>query len=168
MCKQTVRRKRGRVMKELIRRSDAIKAFCMDCKGQGEPCEHSDTCKTMKVLRSRKKIPTVEPKAESIIDTYGTWTPCEERLPNEDEIPYDGISRKGERCVSNRVFMINTDGFIYTGVFINSSHKPRHGKRYEVGEHYNMDSEQWIVPLIPKLQNPVAWMPLPKPYERSE
>ena len=49
-------------MKDLIRRSDAIKAFCMDCKGQSEPCEHSGTCKTLKVLRSRKKIPTVEPK----------------------------------------------------------------------------------------------------------
>ena len=49
-------------MEDLIRRSDAIKAFCMDCKGQSEPCEHSDTCKTMKVLRSRKKIPAAEPK----------------------------------------------------------------------------------------------------------
>lgn len=63
-------------MEELIRRSDAIKAFCMDCKGQGEPCEHSDTCKTMKVLRSRKKIPAVEPKRE--------WIPCSEKLPKEE------------------------------------------------------------------------------------
>lgn len=49
-------------MKNMIRRSDAIKAFCMDCKGQSEPCEHSGTCKTLKVLRNRKKIPAAEPK----------------------------------------------------------------------------------------------------------
>lgn len=49
-------------MNDTIRRSDAIKAFCMDCKGQSAPCEHSGTCKTLKVLRSRKKIPAAEPK----------------------------------------------------------------------------------------------------------
>lgn len=51
-------------MDDLIRRSDAIRAFCVDCKGQSKPCEHSDTCKTMGVLRSRRKIPAVEPCAE--------------------------------------------------------------------------------------------------------
>lgn len=61
--------------KDTIYREDAIKAFCMDCKGQSEPCEHSGTCKTMKVLRSRKKIPAVEPKQGEWIDKgwHGDW-----------------------------------------------------------------------------------------------
>ena len=37
---------------DLIRRQDAVKQFCNDCKGLDEPCEHHILCHTMKVLNS--------------------------------------------------------------------------------------------------------------------
>ena len=47
-------------MSDLIRREDAIKAFCNDCRGYTEPCEHQAKCRTMKVLRNKKKLPSAD------------------------------------------------------------------------------------------------------------
>ena len=91
---------------EYIKREDAIKAFCIDCKGQSEPCEHSDICKTMKVLRSRKKIPAVEPKHGEWIETDSPYIwkcsecPCEvvgNSLEQYNFCPNCGADMRGDK-----------------------------------------------------------------------
>lgn len=58
-------------MRDLIRREDTIKAFCMNCKGQPTPCEHEATCGTMNVLRyvasAERKGEWIEHKERTIV-----------------------------------------------------------------------------------------------------
>lgn len=99
---------------------------------------------------------------------HARWIPCSERLPNDDEIHYDGIGREGERYFSDRVLAIDKDGFMRTGYFVNSMDAPRFGKRYEFGEHYRNDPTNWICGESCETYDPIAWMPLPEPYGEEE
>lgn len=66
---------------DLIKRSDAIKAFCIDCRNQDKPCEHEATCKTMRILRNKKKLHSADRPSDP-----QEWIPCSERLPNYREV----------------------------------------------------------------------------------
>ena len=63
---------------DLISRQEAVKQFCGHCKGQNEPCEHRQSCKTMKVLKS---LPSAKPKtghAETASSGVTVWAVCSE------------------------------------------------------------------------------------------
>ena len=111
-----------------------------------------------------------EDEAEDLpsADTPQEWIPCSERLPNDDEILYDGIAREGRRYVSDRILAIDKDGFMRIGYFMNAMDAPRFGKRYEFGEHYRNDPTKWICGESREIYDPIAWMPLPKPYVEEE
>ena len=94
------------------------------------------------------------------------WIPVSERLPNEDEVLYDGIKMHGTREMSDRVLAIDKTGFIKTGYFINTSHTHSDGKKWEFGDHYDNEPENWIV--TSTYHEPIAWMPLPDPYRKEE
>lgn len=138
---------------DLIRRSDAIEVISL----WFEQIELNPDI----LIDGIKALPTIEPKR-------GEWIPCSERLPNEDEIPYDGIGREGERTVSDRILAIDKNGFIRTGYFMNAMDAPRFGKRYEFGEHYRSDPTNWIVGETCRRFDPIAWMPLPEPMEGAD
>ena len=94
------------------------------------------------------------------------WILCKERLPNEDEIPYDGIGRKDKREISDRVLACDAEGRIEVGYFITSGKSHNFtNKRYEFGDHYKHSKESWIVPMQ---FEPIAWMSLPKSYIDTE
>ncbi len=93
------------------------------------------------------------------------WILCSERLPNEDEISYDGIGWEGKRDVSDRILAIDRNGFIRTGYFISAMDTPKFGKRYEFGEHYQNDLTNWIVGETCRKFDPIAWMPLPESWK---
>ena len=38
-------------MSDYIERVEAQKRFCLDCKHQEHPCEHKNTCQTLRVLK---------------------------------------------------------------------------------------------------------------------
>ena len=90
------------------------------------------------------------------------WIPVTERLPNEEEIPYDGIGRDRVRSISDRVLAVNEAGFIRTGYFLHSNqkHYDTGDKRWSFGEHYNNNPEEWVVGTS---WEAIAWMPLPEP-----
>ncbi len=96
------------------------------------------------------------------------WIPVSERLPNECEILYDGIRRKGRRYISDRILAIDKDGFMRTGYFMNAMDAPRFGKRYEFGEHYRNDPTNWICGESCEIYDPIAWMPMPEPYKEEK
>lgn len=87
------------------------------------------------------------------------WISCKTKLPNENEMAYDGISREGQREISDRVLAIDANGFARTGYFMGSC-RPHEGsqKRWEFGEHYNNDPKNWIVGTS---WEPIAWMKIP-------
>lgn len=107
------------------------------------------------------------------------WIPCDKKLPNEDEMYYNGVGIDGVRKVSDRVLAIDSKGFIRCGYFIASMwDHPYHGagriaNRYtdplkacwEFGEHYQQDPENWIVGGKGDI---VAWRPLPEPWKGGE
>lgn len=108
------------------------------------------------------------------IDAAPHWIPCEERLPNEDEIIYNGVGIDGERKLSDRVLAIDPNGFIRAGYFIKSckphKYKGKGAKNkyskplvacWEFGEHYMSDPSNWVCGCG---FDAVAWMPLPEPY----
>ena len=112
---------------------------------------------TLDVLAEIDDLPSAQPVQQ--------WILCSERLPNEDEISYDGIRYLDQRQKSDRVLAIDEDGYIRTGYFMNSSVDARYGKRFEFGDHYDNKSENWVVG---ELWMPIAWMPLPGPYIERE
>ena len=58
-------------MSDTIYREDAIKTFCMECKGQEFPCEHQGTCKTMYALSI---VPSARPQGKWIDKGWkGDW-----------------------------------------------------------------------------------------------
>ena len=103
------------------------------------------------------------------------WIPCDKKLPNEDEMYYNGVGIDGVRKVSDRVLAIDSKGFIRCGYFMSSMWgHPYHGAGrivncytdplkacWEFGEHYQQDPENWIVGGKGDI---VAWMPLPEPW----
>ena len=103
------------------------------------------------------------------------WIPCEEKLPNEDEIIYNGVVIDGERRLSDRVLAINHNGFIRAGYFIKSCKPHKYNGKgaknkyseplvscWEFGEHYMSDPSNLVCGCG---FDAVAWMPLPDPYE---
>ena len=46
------------------------------------------------------------------------WISCKTKLPNENEMPYDGISREGQREISDRVLAIDAKDFKCVSVCI--------------------------------------------------
>lgn len=125
-----------------------------------------------KVLESTTAI-----DAESV--RYGKWIPCDERLPNEDEIIFNGVSITGEREISDRVLAIDLTGFIRCGYFTKAMIRHNYhgnGKRniysvygeacWDFCEHYDSNPKKWIVPT--PTDDIVAWMPLPKPWKGEE
>lgn len=109
------------------------------------------------------------------------WISVEERLPNEDEIYYDGVSF-GDRHISDRVLAIDAEGFIRTGYFMSSCLKHKyHGNRvrskysdwtfasWEFGENYGAKKENWVCSYDSSISSNIThWMPLPKPYKAEE
>ena len=107
------------------------------------------------------------------------WIPCDKKLPNEDEMYYNGVGIDGVRKVSDRVLAIDSKGVIRCGYFISSMwDHPYHGAGrivncytdplracWEFGEHYQQDPENWIVGGKGDI---VAWMPLPEPWKGGE
>lgn len=107
------------------------------------------------------------------------WIPCEERLPNEDEIIYNGVGIDGERKLSDRVLAIDHNSFIRVGYFIKSCKPHKYNGKgaknkysepfvacWEFGEHYMSDPSNWVCGCG---FDAVAWMPLPEPYgERKD
>ena len=107
------------------------------------------------------------------------WIPCDKKLPNEDEMYYNGVGIDGVRKVSDRVLAIDSKGFIRCGYFISSMwDHPYHGTGrivncytdplkacWEFGDHYKQDPENWIGGGKGDI---VAWMPLPEPYKGGE
>ena len=71
---------------DLIRRQDAVKQFCNDCKGLDEPCEHHILCHTMKVLNS---LPSADPKKGECKDCI--WDEC-----NYNKVDWDSEQNAGE------------------------------------------------------------------------
>ena len=117
--------------------------------------------------------------AIGILPSADQWTPCSERLPNEDEITYNQIGVDGEKVQSDRVLAIDSTGFIRCGYFRKSLLKHEYhgkGKRneysdkgiatWEFGEHYDSDPQNWVVPT--PTHDMVAWMPLPEPWKGEE
>ena len=122
---------------------------------------------TWQFMRDVENAPT--------IDAEPCWIPCEERLPNEDEIIYNGVGIDGERKLSDRVLAINPNGFIRTGYFIKSCKPHKYNGKgannkyseplvacWEFGEHYMSDPSNWVCGCD---FDAVAWMPLPEPYD---
>lgn len=68
-----------RSMSDLINRQGAIKQFCNQCKGQNEPCEHSQSCKTMKVLEA---LPSAEPKTDGVFVKGGLTISGDPPMPD--------------------------------------------------------------------------------------
>ena len=111
------------------------------------------------------------------VDAEPPWIPCEERLPNEDEIIYNGVGIDGERKLSDRVLAIDPNCFIRAGYFIKSckphKYKGKGAKNkyskplvacWEFGEHYMSDPSNWVCGCG---FDAVAWMSLPESYEEE-
>ena len=114
-------------------------------------------------------------KEAPTIDATPRWILCEERLPNEDEIIYNGVGIDGERKLSDRVLAIDPNGFIRAGYFIKSCKPHKYNGKgaknkyskplvacWEFGEHYMSDPSNWVCGCG---FDAVAWMPLPEPYK---
>lgn len=105
------------------------------------------------------------------------WISVIDKLPNEDEIYYDGVGDNNQ-C-SDRVLAVDKNGWIRIGYFIPSCKKHEyHGKRirnkysyynsagWEFGNNYQDKKENWIVGNSD--YTPIAWQPLPIPYMKGE
>jgi len=64
-------------MSDLVSRQEAIKQFCNQCKGRNEPCEHRQSCETMKVLKSLTSAdrPAGKWEIKTEADKYGLKRP---------------------------------------------------------------------------------------------
>ena len=107
------------------------------------------------------------------------WISVNKELPNEDEIYYDGVGIGGERNISDRVLVVDKDGWIRIGYFIKSCKKHKYkGKRirnkysdygvasWEFGNSYKDKKVDWIVG--DSEYTPIAWQPLPIYKAESE
>lgn len=182
---------------DTISRQEAIEAFGLSEKTRKYSGDHSgyntmmlyEIQDILEGLPQMKKLPQsvdiamhgkfiAEKKIEAIPAAEPQWIPVTERLPNEDEMVYNGIGIKEERTVSDRVLAIDSKGFIRCGYFMKSCSDHKYygkGKRnkysdygracWEFGEHVYSDTKKWIASVNAEI---VAWMPLPTPMKGED
>ena len=154
-------------MADLISRQAAIDAIMGQPPEPHYPSWYADIIKALPSAQQdiEQQLDSAYKHGYSDCFSERRWIPVSERLPNEDEVLYDGIKTHGTREMSDRVLAIDKTGFIKTGYFINTSHTHSDGKKWEFGDHYDNEPENWIV--TSTYHEPIAWMPLPKPYRKE-
>lgn len=109
------------------------------------------------------------------------WVDVKDRLPNEDEMYYNGVRDYNNdtfRTSSDKVLAQDENGEIYCGYFMSSCwHHEYNGEgrienkytRYgEACWEFGVDDGKELIASIGTNIKIIAWKPLPKPYERKE
>ena len=126
-------------MDDLISRRAAIEA--LDKRFDNIPMEQ--TAEILKLRKDLRKMPTIQPEAQ--------WIPCEERMPEEHE--WIGTKKFGT-TISDEVYVTfeNEKGERFC------QHMKFQNGKLSSYDQFHMDT--WF-----KGSKPIAWMPLPKPFE---
>ena len=126
-------------MDDLISRQATIDA--LDKRFDNIPMEQ--TAEILKLRKDLRELPTIQPEAQ--------WIPCEERMPEEHE--WIGTKKFGT-TISDEVYVTfeNEKGERFC------QHMRFQNGELSSYDQFHMDT--WF-----KGSKPIAWMPLPKPFE---
>lgn len=126
-------------MDDLISRRAAIEA--LDKRFDNIPMEQ--TAEILKLRKDLRELPTIQTEAQ--------WIPCEERMPEEHE--WIGTKKFGT-TISDEVYVTfeNEKGERFC------QHMRFQNGKLSSYDEFHMDT--WF-----KGSKPIAWMPLPKPFE---